>query len=883
MKTAEIHQRWLKFFEQREHTIVPSASLISDDPTLLFTVAGMVPFVPYFTGVVPSPYLRITSVQKCIRTLDIDEVGKTARHGTFFQMCGNFSFGDYFKEQAISFAWEFLTTPESAGGLGFQPENLWVTVYEEDHESRDIWIRVSGLSPDRIQGLGKETNYWSTGQPGPAGPCSEIFFDRGSAYGPDGGPATDHDRYVEIWNLVFMQYLRGQSQGKKDFEILGDLPKKNIDTGLGLERVAFIKQGVENMYEIDQVRPVLDQAALLAGVVYGQDHNNDVRLRVVADHVRSALMLMGDGVSVSNEGCGYVLRRLLRRSVRAMRLLGVQQETFQDLFTASYTAMAPAYPELKEGFGRICEAACAEERAFLRTLESGTTILYDAVHETREQGKKDFSGKTAFLLHDTYGFPIDLTVEMVEEAGLVLDQNAFHKLMAEQRDRAKADAKAKKTTTADVSVYSEVRAKGETSFTGYDELETQSYISGILCDGLPVTSLQQGQSAEVFLDATSFYAEAGGQAADKGKIIGAGYELEVFNVNKPVSGLVSHHVRVLSGEVFQDAQAIAQVDARNRVQACQAHTATHLIHAALRQILGTGAHQTGSYNKAGYLRLDFSWAQALSSETRTEIEEVVNTAIGQNFEVITRELLLEEAKKLGAMALFGEKYGNIVRMVEIAGPWSRELCGGTHVGTSAQVGMINLVSESSVGSTNRRVESLVGLDAFREFTAERMIVSTLSQSLKTPKHDLPEKIAQLVSDLKQAQKNITQMKEQALLSRVPHLAAQVVEHKHVSTVCAHVGDIENSDSLRKLVMGTLQTIPRAGVVALAATVNQKCVLVLAANEFARSQGYHAGKMIGVLAPLIEAKGGGKADIAQCAGEYSAGIDACFTKLQEHFI
>ncbi len=457
---------------------MPSASLVSDDPTLLFTVAGMVPFVPYLTGVVPAPFPRATSVQKCIRTLDIEEVGRTPRHGTFFQMNGNFSFGDYFKEQAIAYAWELLTTSEADGGLGFSPDDLWVTVYHEDDEARQAWKRIAGLPDERIQGLGRDTNYWHTGQPGPAGPCSEIFFDRGPAYGADGGPATDDDRYVEIWNLVFMQYLRGAGTGKSDFEILGDLPKKNIDTGMGLERVAFLKQGVENMYEIDQVRPVLDRAAELSGRRYGADHEDDVRMRIVADHVRSSLMLMSDGVRPSNEGRGYILRRLMRRTVRAMRLMGVDAATFGELFPASRDAMKAAYPEVSDDFDRISRLAYAEEETFLRTLSGGTTILDVAVGETKAKGGERIAGDTAFLLHDTFGFPIDLTLEMAEENGLTVDREAFDRLMLEQRTRAKADAKSKKTALADLTVYSEFRAAGETRFTGYDELETGRRSSG---------------------------------------------------------------------------------------------------------------------------------------------------------------------------------------------------------------------------------------------------------------------------------------------------------------------------------------------------------------------------------------------------------------------
>ncbi|WP_025155701.1 alanine--tRNA ligase [Leifsonia aquatica] len=875
MQTAEIHRRWLDFFAKRGHTVVPSSSLVSDDPSLLFTVAGMVPFVPYLTGVVPAPFPRATSVQKCIRTLDIEEVGKTPRHGTFFQMCGNFSFGDYFKEQAITFAWDLLTTSEDEGGLGFSPDDLWVTVYEEDDEAREIWGRVSTLPAERIQGLGKDTNYWSTGQPGPAGPCSEIFFDRGPAYGIDGGPATDDDRYVEIWNLVFMQYLRGEGDGKKDFEILGDLPKKNIDTGLGLERVAFIKQGVDNMYEIDQVRPVLDRAAALANKPYGNEaHEDDVRLRVVADHVRSALMLMTDGVTPSNEGRGYVLRRLLRRTVRAMRLLGVESATFPELFPASRDAMKAAYPEVAIEFDRISQLAYAEEETFLRTLAAGTSILDTAVSNTRKAGKEQLAGDTAFLLHDTYGFPIDLTLEMAEEAGLSVDRAAFDSLMADQRSRAKADAKAKKTALADLSVYSAFRAQGETVFTGYTELETESSVLGLIVDGASVSKAVEGQVAEIILGATALYAESGGQDADAGTIVGPGYELDVLDVQKPVKGLISHKVLVRSGEVGVGSPATSLVDHEYRRGARQAHSGTHIIHAALRQVLGSNAHQSGSYNKAGYLRLDFSWNQALSAETRSEIEEISNNAIRQNLEVTTRELPLDEAKSLGAMALFGEKYGDVVRVVDIGGPWSRELCAGTHVAASAEIGMINLVSESSVGSTNRRVESLVGLEAFRDLAVERTIVSQLSGSLKTPREQLPEKIADLLANLKAAEKRIQAFEARAVLDKVPGLI-EAASRQGAFTVVAHdAGTLNTPDDLRLLVTTVRERLGSdPAVVALAAQAGGKPVVIVATNQAARDAGANAGALAKTAAGVLGGGGGGKPDLAQGGGTDLAAIPA----------
>lgn len=873
MQTADIQNRWLTYFGDRGHTVVPSASLVSDDPTLLFTVAGMVPFVPYLTGLVPAPYPRATSVQKCIRTLDIEEVGKTPRHGTFFQMNGNFSFGDYFKEQAIEYAWELLTTGESDGGLGFDPKDLWVTVYKDDDDAVRFWKKTAGLPDDRIQRLDMDTNYWSTGQPGPAGPCSEIFFDRGPAYGADGGPATDDDRYVEIWNLVFMQYLRGEGSGK-DFEILGELPKKNIDTGMGMERVAFIKQGVENMYEIDQVRPVLDMAAQLSKRKYGANHDDDVRMRVIADHVRSSLMLMTDGVSPSNEGRGYILRRLLRRTVRAMRLLGVEEPTFGELFPASRDAMKTQYPDVATEYDRISRLALGEEETFLKTLASGTTILDLAVSRAQQSGSKELPSDSAFLLHDTYGFPIDLTLEIAEEAGLSVNREAFDALMHRQRTMAKEDAKSKKQHLADLSVYSAFRAQGETVFTGYEYLDTETTVLGLVVDGASVNRATAGQIAEVVLAETSLYAESGGQEADAGTIVGTGFELEVLDVQRPVKGLISHKVQVTSGEVGVGDAATTRVDPEWRRGATQAHSATHLIHAALRQILGPEAHQSGSYNKAGFMRLDFSWNQALSHATKTEIEEVANNAVRDNLEVTTRIMPIETAKSLGAMALFGEKYGDTVRVVEIGGPWSLELCAGTHVSRSAEVGLINLVGEQSVGSANRRVEALVGIEAFRDLAAERAIVSELTSALKTPREQLPDRIANLVADLKAAERRIAQFEAGQLAQRVPAIVANARSVGRVTLVSEHVGAVNSGDDLRGLVTSVRERLgSEPSVVALAADVSGKPAVIVATNDASRALGLKAGALAKVAAGVLGGGGGGKDDLAQGGGSDVAAIPA----------
>ncbi|MFC5338341.1 alanine--tRNA ligase [Leucobacter denitrificans] len=883
MQTAEIQRRWLNFFEQRGHTVVPSASLVSDDPSLMFTVAGMVPFVPYLSGLVPAPYPRATSVQKCIRTNDIEEVGKTPRHGTFFQMCGNFSFGDYFKEGAIRFAWELLTTSEEDGGLGFDPADLWVTVYEEDDEALALWKQYSSLPEERIQKLGKDTNYWSTGQPGPAGPCSEIFFDLGPEYGIDGGPATDDDRYVEIWNLVFMQYQIADVNSKTDFTILGELPKKNIDTGMGLERVAFIKQGVQNMYEIDQVRPVLDRAAELAGKTYGENHDDDVRLRVIADHVRSGLMLIADGVTPSNEGRGYILRRLLRRVILSMRLLGVEGASFGELFPASRDSMQSAYPEVASGFDFISRVAYAEEKTFLRTLASGIQILDGAISEAKG-GAGSVTGETAFLLHDTHGFPIELSLEIAEEAGVSVDRAVFTQLMQEQRDRAKADAKAKKGQRADLSVYKELRGLGETQFVGYDALNHESRVLGIVVEGAPTSEAREGEIAELVLAETSLWAESGGQDSDQGIIVGEGFEAEVLDVQKPVPGLFVHTVKVTFGSIGIDARAETRVDADYRRGATQAHSATHIVHAALRDVLGPNAHQAGSYNKAGYMRLDFTHSEALSQATKSEIEEISNLAVRSDYEVVTREMGLDEAKSLGAMALFGEKYGDRVRVVDIGGAWSRELCAGTHVSSSAEVGMINLVAESSVGSTNRRVESLVGMEAFQSFAAERAIVQQLSGGLRVPRAEIVAKVEDLSAQLRAAEKKIASLEAARLAEQVPTLLQSAERVGAVQFVAADLGKVGSADDVRGLVIQLREKLgSEPGVVVLAGTVPGdgagKPLVVAATTASARELGIKAGDLAKRGAQALGGGGGGKPDLAQGGGTDPSQISEALTQIR----
>ncbi len=709
MESAEIARRFLNYFGQRGHTVVPSASLIAQDPTLLLVNAGMVPFKPYFLGQQVPPFRRAASVQKCVRTPDIEEVGKTTRHGTFFQMLGNFSFGDYFKELAIPFGWELLTSPESAGGFGFPESRLWVTVYTDDDEAAKLWHDQVGLPEERIQRRGMADNFWSMGVPGPCGPCSEIYYDRGPEYGREGGPVADEDRYLEVWNLVFMQYVRGEGGGKEDFPITGDLPSRNIDTGMGLERMAALLQGVDNIYEIDTMWKVLERAAELTEQRYGRDPRADVSLRVVTDHVRTAVMLVADGVIPANEGRGYVLRRILRRSIHNLRLLagsqrggsggsvgasrgGLDERYLHELASVAIDALGDQYPELHRDAPNIHTVIDAEEAAFLGTLRTGTAIFDAAVEETRRRGRGQISGEQAFQLHDTYGFPIDLTLEMAAEQGLAVDEGEFRRLMEQQRQRAKQDSAAKKTGNADISALAGILDRsGSVAFTGYDEVTSEATVTGLLAGGVPVPAAGAGTEVDVVLDRTPFYAEGGGQLADAGVITASGHgaagggRIRVLDVQTPLPGLVIHRGRVTDGEITVGAAVHAEIDVERRRAISRSHTATHLVHRAFRGALGESAAQAGSENSPGRFRFDFTAAGAVPPSVLKDAEEEVNQVLGDDLDVRAFHTSIGEARAMGALALFGEKYGDQVRVVEV-GDYSRELCGGTHVASSAPAG-----------------------------------------------------------------------------------------------------------------------------------------------------------------------------------------------------
>ncbi|WP_335987387.1 alanine--tRNA ligase [Glycomyces sp. MUSA5-2] len=874
METAEIRRRFLKFFESNGHTVVPSAPLPAiEDPNLLFINAGMVQFVPYFLGQAKPPWDTAASVQKCIRTPDIDEVGKTSRHGTFFQMNGNFSFGDYFKEQAIRYAWDLTTGSVEQGGLGLDGDRIWATVYLDDDEAIDIWHKQIGLPLDRIVRRGQEDNMWSMGIPGPCGPCSELYYDRGPDYGPEGGPEVDEDRYLEFWNLVFMQQERGAGPAKKDYEILGDLPKKNIDTGMGLERMASILQGVDNMYEIDEVRPLIDKASELTGKRYGvstshtasESHPDDIRFRVIADHVRSALMLIGDGVVPSNEGRGYVLRRIMRRAIRSVRLLGYDKPALPELLPVARDCMSKSYPELAQDFERISSYAYGEEEAFLKTLKHGTTILDTAVAETKTEGGKTLSGSKAFELHDTYGFPIDLTLEMAEEQGLSVDQEGFRQLMAEQRQRAKADAAARKTGHADLSAYWQLlQEQGPTDWKAYESLETESRVIGILSEGKPVPVAKSGQIVEVVLDRTPFYAESGGQHADAGKLTGPSFFGEVVDVQRPVKKLVVHQVRVLEGELVLDDRVEATVDAEWRLGARQAHSGTHVVHAALREVLGPTALQSGSFNRPGYLRLDFSWRAKLSDETKSEIEEVSNKAVRDDLPVSVKYMSLPEAKDFGAVALFGETYDETVRVVEIGGPWSRELCGGTHVSHSAQIGPLVLTGESSVGSGQRRVEAATGMEAYRYLARERDLVSQIAEEIGAQRGDVLERVRAILQRSKDAERELAGLQAKLVSGRAAEFAQNAKQVGAVKVAAVQAPEGTKGGDVRNLAMQIRGHLPedQPGVAAVVATAGGKASIVVAANAAAKAQHVSAAALVKA---ALSGKGGGNDDVAQGGG------------------
>jgi alanyl-tRNA synthetase len=858
MNATEIRRRFTDFFVEQDHRLVPSSPLIPNDPTLLLANAGMNQFKPYFLGEVEPDYRRATSVQKCTRTSDIENVGDRS-HCTFFEMLGNFSFGDYFKEGAIAYAWELVTER-----FGLEPDRLWVTVYLDDDEAVGYWREV-GVPAERIQRLGKEDNYWDMGVPGPCGPCSEIHYDRGPSFGPGGGPASESDRYLEIWNLVFMQNIRGEGAGK-DYPIIGELPEKNIDTGMGLERVATILQDADSMYETDLFAPVLQEVKELSGASYGKEDRVDRSLRIVAEHGRTAAFLIADGVLPSNEGRGYILRRLLRRSVRHLRLLGVEDPGLARVGTRVVATLGEAWPELVAQRSLIEQVVASEEDSFSRTLRQGSTLLEGAIRRTREQGEARLPGDTAFQLHDTYGFPYELTLEAAAEVGLEVDADRFRQLMDDQRRRAKEARRELDADLRRLESYRDLSARhGRTAFVGYEATTAEGRILGLLRDGEELAAAGEGDQVELILDRTPFYAEGGGQVGDTGLVRTAGGAvLQVTDTRPGLEGFHVHTARVVSGEPRVDEPVEAEVDAARRQAVTRSHTATHTLHWALRDQLGEHARQQGSLVDAGRLRFDFAHFQAVPAERLAEIEAAVNRQLLADPDVTVWHGSLAEAEAAGALSLFGERYGSVVRVVEV-GDFSRELCGGTHVGHGSQVGPVHVLGEASIGANLRRIEALTGLEALHYLDRERQLLAEVAALLKTRPEDAPEQLRRRLDALATAQRELERLRVAGLERQAADLAGRVAREAGGWLVAERVPGA-GADDLRRIASAVRDRVGDGpGVVVLGSEANGKAAMVALLTSDLAGAGAAARDVLARAAKAVGGGAGGKGDLASAGG------------------
>ncbi|MBR3448120.1 MAG: alanine--tRNA ligase [Oscillospiraceae bacterium] len=850
----ELRERYLSFFESKGHTRMDSASLIpKGDNSLLLINSGMAPLKKYFLGQAVPPNVRVTTCQKCIRTPDIERVGKTARHGTFFEMLGNFSFGEYFKREAINWAWEFLT-----GEMAIPAEKLWITVFESDDEAAEIWEKEIGIPHDRIIRLGKADNFWEHGS-GPCGPCSEIHFDRGEAYGPFESfeQASDCDRVIEIWNLVFSQF---DSDGKGNY---AEMKHKNIDTGMGLERLACVMQGVDNLFEVDTVQNIMKHICQIADIKYHTDEKSDVSLRVITDHIRSTVFMVGDGITPANDGRGYVLKRLLRRAARHGRLLGIKEPFLYKVAETVIGENCGAYPELKEKQELITRIIKHEEESFARTIDNGTDRLNDMIAKLKEEGQTVLSGQDAFNLSDTYGFPIDLTIEMAGEQGVTVDEEGFRACMEEQKQRARAD-RASKVKTSWGGGAAVPKGLAKTEFTGYAETACEAKVLAILADGQAVETLEEGKDGILILDRTPFYAESGGQVGDTGEIeILAENEAEVVfavaDTQKGGDGQSLHMGNLEIGTLHVGDTVLAKVDLKRRRAIMRNHTAAHLLQAALRKVLGDHVHQAGQLVNAERCRFDFSHFSAVSAEELAKVEELLNAEILNALPVSTEEMPIEEAKKLGAMALFGEKYGDVVRVVR-AGDDSIEFCGGTHVSNTAQIGLCRIVSESSVAAGVRRIELATGDNVLKLMQETEHTLAEAAKALKLANPaELPEKCAAVSNELRTLARENEQLNQKLANSQLGSLFSGAAEINGIKIVSAMLSDVK-PDTLRTL--GDQIRDREPDVVALLAGVNGEsgnfyCVC----SKSAIAKGAHAGKIIQRVAAITGGKGGGRPDSA----------------------
>ena len=862
MRAQDIRRTFVEFFRARDHRVWPSSSLIPNDPTLLLTVAGMVQFKPYFLGEAVPDHPRAVSVQKVARTNDIENVGRTTRHLTFFEMLGNFSFGDYFKREAIRWAWELATSPVGEGGFGFPPERIWATIYLDDDEAERLWLAETDVPASRLVRRGAADNYWSTGGPGPCGPCSELYLDRGPEHGAEGGPDVDESRYLEFWNLVFMQFeTAGGSPGLHGSDALvGPLPQPSVDTGMGFERMAMLLQGVPNLFETDVMRPMLDRAVELTGVRYGADATSDIWLRVIAEHARSSSILIADGVLPSNEARGYVLRRLLRRAVRAARVLGSDQPLMKAMTDEVIATLGDAWPELRQQAELIMRIATHEEAAFDRTLRTGMVLLEGAMGRARDAGARQLDAKDAFTLHDTYGFPVDLTVEIAQEQGLDLDRDAFAVHMEQQRARARANTKAARSAAA-TDAYKALGV-GRTQFTGYDRTDDAAPVLAILRDGVPIEVAEEGEEVEVVLGRTPFYAEGGGQLGDHGTIATDGGRVAVADTLSPLEGLIVHRGVVDAGELRVGEDAAAQVDLGRRRSITRGHTATHILHATLKDLLGDHAAQAGSAIDQGRFRFDFPHFEAVSPDQLAELEAKVNARIAEDAGVDVLVTSQEEARNLGATALFGEKYGDTVRVVRI-GDWSQELCGGTHVGHTGEVGLFTVLSEGSIAANLRRIEAITGPEAFTHLSKERLVADAVARLLKVPTDEAPQRVAELLDKLRQAEKALERARTDAVLARARELVDSA-ERLAGGAVAAGVIDGADTEGLRTLALDVRNRLGTGVAVVGSRTPDGKALLVAAVTPDLVER-VPARDVLQPGARLVGGGGGGKGDVAQAGG------------------
>ena len=865
MQTNEIRRAFLDFFSERDHTVRPSASLIPTDPTLLLTNAGMVPFKPYFLGEEQALWPRAVSIQKCARTVDIDLIGTTARHLTFFEMLGNFSFGDYFKEHAIRYSYDFITV-----ALGIDPELLWYTVYETDDEAADIWIDGMGIPPDRVQRGGKD-NFWQMGVPGPCGPASEIFIDRGVGYGQDGGPiGGGEDRFVELWNLVFMQNIQDEP-----YHVVGDLPAKSIDTGTGLERLAMVLQGVDTLFEVDSVWDVLQSAATTLGVNYGDSDHGDVSLRLLADHARASTLLVGDRVMPGNEGRGYVVRRLLRRAVRHAWQMGSESLIMPQLAAVTAEIMAEAYPELSDNLDFILQVIEREEAQFRKTLATGTRMLDDALEGVPEG--EGLSRAVAFKLHDTYGFPIHLTEEIVSERGRGVDLEGFKSEMEGQRSRAKAAWKGGEAV-AQADAYKQVLDNvGPTEFVGYGADNASARVLAIFLDGEQIDRVEDGQRVEVFLDTTPFYAESGGQVGDVGVLVSESGAVEISDTQATVAELRGHRGNVTKGYLQVGQTVDAQIDSPRRDRIRKSHTGTHVFHWALREVIGDHANQAGSLVEDGRLRFDFNHFGAVAPEELSEIEIIVNQKIVDNHTVATVETSKDDAQSMGALAFFGDKYGDHVRVVTVGG-FSVELCGGTHVGAAGEIGPLLLTSESSIGSNLRRVEALTGMAAYEYASNARDRLADVGRFLQVGPEDVPERVKALANKADELSDQLASQAKSAHSAAASDLAAGADRIGDAAFVVEELAEI-SADGLRSVGAQIRDQLGRS-VVALGSNVAGKGALLCAVSKDLIDNGVSAADLIMIGAKLLGGGGSRDPELSQAGGPHGDKVGEALEAIRE---